>query len=255
MLALGTCDERMIAFLRACVKARLNILISGGTSSGKTTMLNVLSRFIPEEGRTVTIEEVPELRLEKPHVVRLVARPPDEQGEAEITIRELVRNALRMRPDRIIVGEVRGAEALDMLQAMNTGHEGSLTTIHANSPSDAFSRLETMVIWAGGDLPSGFVMRQIGVLDIAVQLERLEDGSRKVTDISEVQGIQDGEIRIQPIFLFEKEQVSAEGKVMGRFRATGSIPINLGRLRKYEAVLPDDLFEPKTERKSARKKA
>ena len=255
LLALGTCDERMIAFLRACVKARLNILISGGTSSGKTTMLNVLSRFIPEEGRTVTIEEVPELRLEKPHVVRLVARPPDEQGEAEITIRELVRNALRMRPDRIIVGEVRGAEALDMLQAMNTGHEGSLTTIHANSPSDAFSRLETMVIWAGGDLPSGFVMRQIGVLDIAVQLERLEDGSRKVTDISEVQGIQDGEIRIQPIFLFEKEQVSAEGKVMGRFRATGSIPINLGRLRKYEAVLPDDLFEPKTERKSARKKA
>jgi len=255
LLALGTCDERMIAFLRACVKARLNILISGGTSSGKTTMLNVLSRFIPEEGRTVTIEEVPELRLEKPHVVRLVTKPPDEQGEGEVTIRELVRNALRMRPDRIIVGEVRGAEALDMLQAMNTGHEGSLTTIHANSPSDAFSRLETMVIWAGGDLPSGFVMRQIGVLDIAVQLERLEDGSRKVTDISEVQGVQDGEIRIQPIFLFEKEQVSAEGKVMGHFRATGSIPINLGRLRKYEAVLPDDLFEPKTERKAARKKA
>ncbi len=252
LLALGTFDERMIAFLRACVKARLNLLISGGTSSGKTTMLNVLSRFIPEEGRTVTIEEVPELRLEKPHVVRLVAKPPDEQGEGAVTIRELVRNALRMRPDRIIVGEVRGAEALDMLQAMNTGHEGSLTTIHANSPADAFSRLETMVIWAGGDLPSGFVMRQISVLDIVVQLERLEDGSRRVVDISEVQGIQDGEIRIQPIFLFEKEKVNAEGKVIGHFGATGSIPTNLERMGKYEAVLDDDLFKPNKLRKAAR---
>ena len=255
LLAMGTFDGRMIVFLRACVMARLNILISGGTSSGKTTMLNVLARFIPEEGRTVTIEEVPELRLEKPHVVRLVAKPPDEEGEAEVTIRDLVRNALRMRPDRIIVGEVRGAEALDMLQAMNTGHEGSLTTIHANSPADAFSRLETMVIWAGGDLPSGFVTRQIGVLDVVVQLERLEDGSRKIVDISEVQGIQDGRIQIEPIFVFEKKRVTAEGEVTGHFRATGSIPANLERIEKYEAGLPDDLFAARRIRKAARKKA
>ena len=255
LLAMGCFDERMIAFLQACVKARLNILISGGTSSGKTTMLNVLSRFIPEEGRIVTIEEVPELRLERPHVVRMVAKPPDEQGEGEVTIRELVRNALRMRPDRIIVGEVRGAEALDMLQAMNTGHEGSLTTIHANSPAEAFSRLETMVIWAGGDLPSGFVMRQISVLDIVVQLERLEDGSRKMVDISEVQGIQDGGIQIQPIFVFERERMTTEGEVMGHFRATGNIPAHLERIRQYDAGLPDDLLAPTDVRKAARRKA
>jgi pilus assembly protein CpaF len=255
LLAMGCFDERMIAFLQACVKARLNILISGGTSSGKTTMLNVLSRFIPEEGRIVTIEEVPELRLERPHVVRMVAKPPDEHGEGEVTIRELVRNALRMRPDRIVVGEVRGAEALDMLQAMNTGHEGSLTTIHANSSSDAFSRLETMVIWAGGDLPSGFVMRQISVLDIVVQLERLEDGSRKMVDISEVQGIGDGGIQIQPIFIFERERTSAKGEVKGHFRATGKIPANLERIRMWEAGMPDDLFESNRAPKVVHRKA
>jgi pilus assembly protein CpaF len=244
----------MITFLKACVRARLNVIVSGGTSSGKTTLLNVLSRFIPEKERVITIEEVPELRLEKPHLVRMVAKPPDEEGEGEVTIRDLVRNSLRMRPDRIIVGEVRGEEALDMLQAMNTGHEGSLTTIHANAPEDAFSRLEGMVLWAGGDLPSGFVMRQIGVLDIVVQLERLEDGSRKMVGISEVQGIQDGRVDIQPLFLFEKERVTAEGEVIGHFLATGNVPANVERIRKYEVELPDDLFVPRGKRKATRKK-
>ena len=255
LLQMGAIDARMLAFLKACVKARLNIVVSGGTSSGKTTLLNVLSRFIPEEERVITIEEVPELRLEKAHLVRMVAKPPDEEGEGEVTIRDLVRNALRMRPDRIIVGEVRGAEALDMLQAMNTGHEGSLTTIHANTPEDAFSRLEAMVLWAGGDLPSGFTMRQIGVLDIIVQLERLEDGSRKMVGVSEVQGIQDGRVEIKSIFLFEKERVTAEGQVVGRFLAAGNAPANLERIRRYDVELPDDLFVPESGRKAERRKA
>jgi len=202
LLAFGTLDQKMLDFLAGCVRSKLNILISGGTGAGKTTTLNLLSSFIPQNERIVTIEDVAELRLRQPHVVRLEARPPDEEGEGTITIRDLVINALRMRPDRIVVGEVRGGEALDMLQAMNTGHEGSLTTVHANSPYDAFSRLETMVAWAGVELPPSAVRDQlVGALNIVVQQNRFTDGTRRLVTISEIRGIKDGYIDVRDIYV------------------------------------------------------
>jgi len=248
LLAFGTFDKRMLAFLKACVQGRLNVVISGGASSGKTTLLSILSGFIPEHERLVTIEDVAELRLQLPDVVRLVGRPPDEEGEGEVTIRELVRNSIRMRPNRIIVGEVRGAEALDMLQAMNTGHEGSLTTIHANSPQDVFSRLETMVMWARTELPSHVIREQLaGVIHIVIQENQLIDGSRKIVAISEVQGIKDGHIDLKDVFVFKQRGLDPEGKVIGAFEATGFVPKNLERLKIYGVDISKDLFMRKRE--------
>jgi pilus assembly protein CpaF len=244
LLSFGTFSEEMLTFLAGCVQAKLNILVSGGTGSGKTTTLNVLSSFIPKHERIVTVEDTAELRLRQPHVVQLEARPPNEDGEGEITIRDLVRNSLRMRPDRIIVGEVRGAEALDMLQAMNTGHEGSMTTIHANSPEDAFSRLETMVMWAGVQLPSHVIREQlVAALDIVIQQNRLIDGSRKIVAISEIQGVEDGHITLEDIFVFEQEGVTPEGKVVGHFKATGLVPKCLKRLKAYGVMISPDIFK------------
>jgi len=245
LIEFGTLSEPMARYLEGCVKAKLNILVSGGTGSGKTTTLNVLSSYIPKHERIVTIEDTAELRLNQPHVVRLESRPPDEDGEGEITIRDLVKNSLRMRPDRIIVGEVRGGEALDMLQAMNTGHEGSLTTIHANSPDDAFNRLETMVMFAGTELPSRSIRNQmVSALDIIVQQARLIDGSRKIISIAEVQGEEDGRIKTEDVFVFKQVGISEEGKVLGYHTAMGYIPRSLQRLKSYGVMLPEDIFKP-----------
>ncbi len=248
LIELETLTEAMAEFLRACVVAKLNILVSGGTGSGKTTTLNVLASFIPQGERIITVEDSAELRFYRshPHVLRQESRPPNVEGEGEVTIRQLVRNALRMRPNRIIVGEVRGAEALDMLQAMNTGHEGSLTTIHANSPHDAFSRLETMVMWAGTELPSSAIREQlVGALDIVIQQERLADGSRKIMRISEIQGVKKGHIVLKDIFLFEQVGIDEEsGKVRGEFTPTGVEPTSMARLRAYEVGVPAEMFRP-----------
>ncbi|MEW6423891.1 MAG: CpaF family protein [Bacillota bacterium] len=243
LLALGTLTREMIFFLEACVRARLNMIVSGGTASGKTSMLNILSSFIPADERIITIEDAAELQLRQEHVVTLESRPPNIEGRGEITIRDLVRNALRMRPDRIIVGEVRGKEALDMLQAMNTGHDGSLTTGHANSPRDVLSRLETMVLMAGMDLPVRAVREQISsAVDVIVHMARLKDGSRKVTHITEVQGMEGDVIVLQDIFLFEQTGVDKSGKVLGRFRATGIRPKFMDRLEVCGLELPPDVF-------------
>jgi len=243
LLNFGTFDQRVLDFLAGCVQAKLNLVVSGGTGSGKTTTLNVLSSFIPGHERVVTIEDSAELQLRQPHVVRLEARPADEEGKGEITIRDLVRNSLRMRPDRIIVGEVRGAEALDMLQAMNTGHEGSMTTIHANSPHDAFSRLETMVMWAGVELPLFAIREQIvGALNVVVQQNRLIDGSRRLVTVSELTGLEDGKYQLQDIFVFKQEGLTSEGKVRGHFEATGRKPQCLERLKAFGVTLPANLF-------------
>ncbi len=231
MIAFGSLDERMAKFLLRSVIARCNILVSGGTGSGKTTLLNVLSGAIPEDERIVTIEDAAELKLQQPHVVSLETRPANMEGKGDITIRELVKNALRMRPDRIVVGECRGGEALDMLQAMNTGHDGSLTTVHANSPDDAMSRLETLVLMGGLDLPTRAIREQIaGAIHLVVQQARLTDGSRKIVDIAEVCGIEeDGHIRTESIFKFVRQD-AAQGVVKGEFRATGYLPSYLGKL-------------------------
>ncbi len=244
LVGFGSFTGEMVTFLEGCVKAKLNLLISGGTGSGKTTTLNVLSSFIPQNERIVTIEDVAELRLRQPHVVRLEARPPNEDGEGQVVIRDLVRNALRMRPDRIVVGEVRGGEALDMLQAMNTGHEGSLTTVHANSAYDAFSRLETMVMWAGVELPSEVIRDQmVGALDIVIQQSRLVDGSRKILAISEIQGIENGHIHLEDIFVFDQEGIDQDGKVIGQFKATGRVPKCLEQLKNFGVILPLTMFK------------
>ncbi|MCX7599715.1 MAG: CpaF family protein, partial [Armatimonadetes bacterium] len=222
LVAFGTMTADMRDFLRACVEARLNILVSGGTGSGKTTTLNVLSSFIPNDERIVTIEDAAELQLQQEHVVPLEARPPNLEGRGEVTIRQCVRNALRMRPDRIVVGEVRGAEALDMLQAMNTGHDGSLSTLHANSPRDALSRLETMVLMAGMDLPSRAVREQIvSALDLVVHQSRLRDGSRKIVCIAEVQRLEGDVITMQELFVFNQRGVDCEGRAIGEHTYTG----------------------------------
>jgi pilus assembly protein CpaF len=225
LISFGTLTKEMAAFIEACVKIRLNIVVSGGTGSGKTTTLNVLSSFIPHDERIITIEDTAELQLRQEHVVTLETRPPNLEGKGAITMRDLVRNSLRMRPDRIIVGEVRGREALDMLQAMNTGHNGSLTTGHSNSPRDMLSRLETMVLMAAMDLPVKAIREQISsAIDLIIQQARLKDGSRKITHITEVQGMEGEVIVLQDIFVFEQKGIDENGKIIGRLRPTGIRP-------------------------------
>lgn len=241
----GTLTEAMAEFLKVCVKVRKNIVVSGGTGSGKTTLLNVLSNYLPEGERILTIEDAAELRLNQPHLVRLEARPPNIEGRGAITIRDLVRNALRMRPDRIIVGECRGGEALDMLQAMNTGHDGSLTTVHANAPRDVIARLETMVLMSGMELPSRAIREQIAsAIDIIVHESRLSDGSRKVTCISEVVGLEGNQITMQDIFEFKQTGISAQGKVIGHYRATGAVPTFFTDLAARGITLDPAIFQP-----------
>ena len=248
LLEFGSLDESMISFLESIVEAKLNVLISGGTGSGKTTFLNAVAKSIPVHERVITIEDSAELRLNRGSVVGMEARPANVEGSGEISIRQLVKNALRMRPDRIIVGEVRGAEAFDMLQAMNTGHEGSLTTVHANSPGDALSRVEGMVIMAGMDLPSHIVREYIvGALDYIVQAERLSDGKRKIMNISEVSVDEDNKIQIRDIFTFKRTGMGANGEVLGYHTATGLIPKALERIRIFGIKMDERLFTPKEE--------
>ena len=245
LISFGTMDEKMATFLRACIKARVNILVSGGTGSGKTTTLNVISSFIPEGERIVTIEDAAELRLQQQHVVTLEARPANLEGRGAITIRDLVRNALRMRPDRIIVGEVRTGEALDMLQAMNTGHDGSLTTAHANSPRDALSRLETMVMMSGLELPERAIREQISsAIDLILHQSRMRDGSRKITHITEVQHMEGTTITTQDLFRFEQTGFDNNGKVLGHFMPTGMQPEFLEKFEISGIQLPDGFFTP-----------
>ena len=243
LIRLGTLNSAMARFLEACVKGRLNIVVSGGTGAGKTSTLNVLSSFIPSDERIITIEDAAELQLHQEHVVSLETRPPNIEGRGAITIRDLVRNALRMRPDRIVVGEVRGGEALDMLQAMNTGHDGSLTTGHSNSPRDMISRLETMVLMAGMDLPVKAIREQIAsALDLIVHQARMKDGTRKITHITELVGMEGDVVVLQDIFVFEQTGVDAKGKVLGRHRATGIRPRFLDKLAAAGINLPPDIF-------------
>jgi len=243
LITFGTLSEQMATLLSAAVKARVNIVISGGTGSGKTTLLNTLGGFIPTDERIVTIEDSVELQLPQDHVVTLEARPPNIEGEGAITIRDLVKNALRMRPDRIVVGECRGGEALDMLQAMNTGHDGSLTTVHANTPKDALSRLETMSLMAGLDLPSRAIRDQIGAaIDLVVQQARQIDGSRRITHISEVQQLPDGEFRVHDVFVFKQLSVGPDGKVVGQFVPTGHVPEFVETLPRFGIKLPREIF-------------
>jgi pilus assembly protein CpaF len=243
MVPLGTVSTQTREFLERAVAARLNILISGGTGSGKTTLLNALSAAIPDNERIVTIEDAAELRLDQRHVLRLEARPKNIEGEGEVTIRELVRNSLRMRPDRIVVGEVRGPESLDMLQAMNTGHDGSLSTVHANSPRDALSRIETMVLMAGFDLPIRAIRQQVAsAIDLVVHIERVEDGSRHVTAITEVQRMESDVITMQDLFEFKLGEVNKEGVVIGELEPTGLRPTFLTKFEKRGISLPLGLF-------------
>ena len=239
-----TLTPQMIQFLRHCVQARLNCLVSGGTGSGKTTLLNVLSAFIPDRERIVTIEDAAELQLVQEHVVRLETRPPNVEGKGAIRQRQLVINALRMRPDRIIIGEVRGEEALDMLQAMNTGHDGSLTTVHANTSRDALSRIETMIAMANVNLPDKAMRQQIAsAIQIVVQQSRMSDGTRKVTGIYEITGMEGDIITMQEIFRFDKLGISEQGAVVGRFVSTGVRPKCCDRLRASGIRLPAEMFE------------
>ncbi len=243
LVRLGTLSEQGLEFLTAAIKAELNLLISGGTGSGKTTLLNALSSAVPETDRVVTIEDAAELQLSQRHVLRLESRPKSLDGEGDIPIRELVRNSLRMRPDRIIVGEVRGAEALDMLQAMNTGHEGSLTTVHANSPRDALARIETMVMMAGLDLPMRAIRQQISsALDLVIHLERLDDGSRRITHVTEVQRMESDVVTLQDIFEFEFDAFEADGTITGELRPTGLRPTLLTKFEHRGITLPLEMF-------------
>ncbi len=240
---LGSLTSEMVHLLGATVQARLNVLISGGTGSGKTTLLNALSAYIPASERVVTIEDAAELRLQQEHVVRLETRPPNAEGQGEVVARDLVRNALRMRPDRIIVGEVRGAEALDMLQAMNTGHEGSLTTVHANSPRDALSRLETMIQFAGTALPIRAVREQIAsALDLVVHVSRMADGTRRVVSVTEVTSMEGDVISLQEIFRYRRQGIAEDGSVVGQFEASGVRPTFTDRLRIAGIELPLNLY-------------
>jgi pilus assembly protein CpaF len=233
----------MLDFMSGCVEARLNIVISGGSGSGKTTLLNTLSRFIPEEERIITIEDTAELQLQQNHVVRLETRPMNIEGAGAITQRDLVINTLRMRPDRIIVGESRGAEALDMLQAMNTGHDGSMTTVHANAPRDAFSRLETMVMMASQNVPDRVIRQQLAsAIHLVCHVSRLSDGTRKVTGIAEVVGVKGDQVEMQDIFTFDRSGVTERGKVVGSFRASGNTPLCLDRLRGFGIRLSKAIF-------------
>ena len=243
LIELGTLTQYMARFLEACVAARLNILITGNTSSGKTTMLNLLSGFIPNRERVVTIEDAVELKLKQRHVIRLETKLPNVDGTGEVTVRDLVRNALRMRPDRIVVGEVRGGEAMDMLQAMNTGHTGSLTTLHANAPRDATARLETMCMMAGLDMPLIAIRRQIAsAISLIVHLARLQDGTRKMVRITEVGGMEGDIITLSDIFKFEQSGMSPDGKVLGQLRPTGLRPMFTPRLEVAGFKLGGEIF-------------
>ena len=243
MIEFGSFDQRMAEFLEDCVKGRLNIVVSGGTGSGKTTLLNVLSSYVPASERIVTLEDSAELQLKQDHVVTLETRPPNIEGEGEVTMRDLVRNALRMRPDRIIVGECRTGEALDVLQAMNTGHDGSMTTAHANSARDALSRLETMVLMSGMELPLRAIRSQIAsAVDIIVQIARLRDGSRKIINIAEVTGMEGDIITLQDLFRFENHGLDSDGRITGEFLTSGLRPMCTEKLAMNGVVLPPDLF-------------
>lgn len=244
IIRFGSVSIKMLAFLEACVRGKLNIIVSGGTGSGKTTLLNVLSAFIPESDRIVTVEDAAELQLRQKHVITLESRPSNLEGKGQISIRDLVKNALRMRPDRIVVGEVRSGETLDMLQAMNTGHDGSLTTAHANNPRDLLSRLETMVLMAGMDLPIKAIREQVSsALDIVVQQSRMRDGSRKIIAISEVVGMEGDTITMQDIFVYETDgQMDGNGKFKGRFKATGVRPLCIEKIRNGGVGVSDDWF-------------
>ena len=243
LIRLGSLTEHMAQFIEACVVAKLNIVVAGGTGSGKTTLLNVLSEYIPEGERLVTIEDAAELQLDQSNLVRLEARPPNVEGRGEVSIRHLVKNALRMRPDRIIVGEVRGGEALDMLQAMNTGHDGSLTTVHANSPRDALSRLETLCLLAGVELPLRVVREQISsAVNLIVEQTRMRDGTRKVTGIAEVGGMEGDTVIMTDIFKFDEKGVDEDGKVLGDLRPTGIRPMFSPRLEIAGFKLPPQVF-------------
>lgn len=240
----GSFPQAVMDFLAAAVQAKCNILISGGTGSGKTTLLNCLSRFIPADERVITIEDAAELQLQQPHVVRLETRPPNIEGKGEVTQRDLVKNSLRMRPDRIIIGEVRGAESLDMLQAMNTGHEGSMTTIHANSPRDALSRLEVMVAMAGYDIPIRALRAQIAsAIQLVVQARRLPGGRRKIVSVSEISGMEGDLIQMHELFVWEQTGVDADGHAAGHFLATGIRPRCIERIERRGISLPADLFQ------------
>lgn len=244
LIQFGSIPEQVAEVLKACVKSRLNILVSGGTGAGKTTLLNCLSNYIPENERIITIEDSAELKLQQEHVVRLETRPPNIEGQGQVTQRDLVRNALRMRPDRIVLGEVRGGEALDMIQAMNTGHDGSISTIHANSARDALARVETMMLMANLNLPERALREQISsALDLIIQLSRLSDGTRKLIEVSEVTGMEGNTITTQCIFKFDQKGVE-NGKVIGEFVATGVRPMFLDRLERYGFKIPNTYFMP-----------
>ena len=244
LIEIGALTKDIADMFEMCVNARLNILISGGTGAGKTTLLNALSAYIPEEQRIVTIEDSAELQLQQPHVVRLETRPPNIEGRGEVTQRDLVKNALRMRPDRIVIGEVRGGEAIDMLQAMNTGHDGSLTTVHANTPRDAVARLETMIQMTGMKLSERAMRQQIAsALDLVIQAARLSDGTRRIVSISEITGMEGDTITMQEIFQFERKGLDKDGNVIGRFRPTGVRPRFAERLKLYGMQLPRVFFE------------
>ena len=246
LIGFNTLTPEMANLLRACVEGKLNVVVSGGTGSGKTTTLNVLSSFIPAEDRIVTIEDAAELQLRQDHVVTLETRPANIEGKGAITMRDLVKNSLRMRPDRIVVGEVRGGEALDMLQAMNTGHDGSLTTGHANSPRDMLARLETMVLMAGMELPVRAIREQIAsAVDLIVQQSRLRDGSRKITHLTEVQGMEGDVITLQDIFVYEQNGCDEAGKVIGRFKPTGIRPKFLEKMSATGIQVSNDIFRTK----------
>ena len=245
LIRLGSCSEKMMDFLGACVRSRLNILVAGGTGSGKTTLLNVLSSFAGADERIVTIEDPAELQLQQEHVASMETRPPNLEGEGAIRQRQLLINSLRMRPDRIIVGEVRGDEVLDMLQAMNTGHDGSLATIHANSCDDAVSRLELMVNLANSSMSVASIRKQIAAaIHLYVQMSRLSDGTRRIIQIAESAGMRDGEIDLRNVFVFENLGVSPEGVVTGRFQPVGGKPLVWERLQRSQAALPESIFQP-----------
>ena len=247
LVKFGTFNQRTADFLRACVRGRLNIIVSGGTGSGKTTTLNVLSSYLPDDERIVTVEDAAELQLHQDHVLSLESRPANIEGKGQVGIRDLVRNCLRMRPDRIVVGECRGGEALDMLQAMNTGHDGSLTTIHSNAPRDTLSRIETMVLMAGFDLPVKAIREQVAsAVDLIVHVSRLKDGTRRVTHVTEVEGMEGDIITLQDLFLFDFGAGidQASGKYMGRLKATGIRPTFSEHLQDMGIRLPADLFDP-----------